>query len=63
MTPDELAALPAGTIVLLDAEAGEIVKAGKVTEIMWPESGCTNMIDTKSEAWYSFIADLKQEGL
>ena len=59
MTGQELAALPVGTIIKLDGEEGEIVKAGAICHIMWPESKCTNIVDTKT--WGKFIDWLEAE--
>jgi hypothetical protein len=66
MTPQELASLPVGSIVRLNydeygIEEGEIVQAGQTVQIMWPESKCTNIIDTNSKEWYDFIRWLEAE--
>jgi len=61
MTPAELAALPIGSIIRQDEEEGEIVQAGAVCHIMWPESKCTNIIDTNARGWENFIRDLEAE--
>ena len=61
MTGEELAILPAGSIVKLDGEEGEIVSAGQTVHIMWPESKVTNIVDTNSKKWQSFIDWLEAE--
>ena len=61
MTGQELASLPVGSIIYLDNEPGEVIQSGNVVQIMWPESGVTNVIDTTGAAWQSFIALLKEE--
>jgi hypothetical protein len=62
MTPQELAALPVGSIVRLEGEEGEVVRMGQTVNILWPESKCTNVIDTNSPKWYDFINFLEAEG-
>lgn len=57
----ELAALPVGSVVRLDDEEGEIIQAGQTVQIMWPKSNCTNIIDTNSEGWQSFVKWLEAE--
>lgn len=61
MTAQELANLPKGAIVNLDGEEGEIIQAGQTVHIMWPTSNCTNVIDTNSKGWYTFISWLEAE--
>jgi hypothetical protein len=61
MTGRELASLPVGSIIYLDNESGEVIQSGNVVQIMWPESGVTNVIDTTGAAWQLFIALLKEE--
>jgi hypothetical protein len=67
VTPQELAALPVGSVVAIRYddgtldELGEIVRAGQTVWILWPESKCTNCIDTKSKGWYDFIGWLEAE--
>lgn len=61
MTGQELASLSVGSIIYLDNEPGEVILCGNVVQIMWPESGVTNVIDTTGEAWQSFIALLIEE--
>jgi len=67
MTPQELAALPVGSVVAIRYddgtldELGEIVQAGQTVYIRWPESNCTNIIDTNSKGWYDFIGFLEVE--
>lgn len=61
MTGVELAALPKGSIVALDGEEGEIVQAGQTVHILWPKSRCTNVIDTNSKKWHTFIEWLEAE--
>jgi hypothetical protein len=61
VTSSELAALPKGFIVSLDGELGEIVSAGSVVGILWPQSGCTNLVDTKSRKWDTFVLWLEAE--
>ncbi len=61
MTAQELAALPKGSIVTLDGEEGEIVQAGQMVQILWPESKCTNVLDTNSKKWHTFIEWLEAE--
>lgn len=63
MTREELAALPVGTIVKLegDSDLGEIIWAGTEVRIMWPESNCTSVIDTRSKKWQTFIRWLEVE--
>ena len=65
MTPQELAALPKGSVVAIRYddgtldELGEIVQAGQTVHILWPESKCTNIIDTNAKGWYDFIGFLE----
>jgi hypothetical protein len=67
MTPQELAALPVGSIVRMKYddgtpdEEGEIVQAGQTVHILWPQSHCTNVLDTNSKGWYDFIGWLEAE--
>jgi len=61
MAPELLQALPVGTIVLLDNELGEVIQSGSTVHIIWPESGVTSLIDTKSKAWKEFIGYLETE--
>ena len=61
MTCVELAALPKGSIVRLDGEEGEIIQAGQTVHILWPDSKCTNIIDTKSSSWETFTCWLEAE--
>lgn len=61
MTCEELAALPVGSIVKLDGEEGEIVRQGSEVWIMWPETGCTQVIDTNSKGWEKFTVWLEAE--
>jgi hypothetical protein len=67
VTPQELAALPVGSIVVMKYddgtpdEEGEIVKAGQTVSILWPQSKCTNVLDTNSKGWYDFIGWLEAE--
>jgi hypothetical protein len=66
VTPQELAALPVGSIVRLEYEdcgfeEGEIVQAGQTVQILWPQSKCTNVLDTNSKGWYDFIGWLEAE--
>ncbi len=61
MTCAELGALPKGSIVTLDGEEGEIIQAGQTVHILWPDSKCTNVIDTNSKGWKSFIEWLEAE--
>ncbi len=55
MTLEALAALPIGSIVRLDDEEGEILRAGAEVWIIWPESNCSNVIDTRDKTWDSFV--------
>lgn len=59
MTSEALAALPLGSIVLLDGEEGEITHAGQLVYICWPTSGVTQIIYTDSEVWEEFISWLE----
>jgi hypothetical protein len=59
VTSSELAALPLGSIVLLDGEEGEIVRAGQIVNICWPASNVTQIIYTDSKAWKEFISWLE----
>ena len=59
MTSTELAALPVGSIVLLDGEMGEVIQAGVICHVMWKE--VTNIIRTESKAWQEFISWLEAE--
>ena len=61
VTLPELASLPKGSIVSIDGEIGEIVNAGSVVGILWPQSGCTNLVDTRSEKWDTFVSWLEEE--
>jgi hypothetical protein len=61
MTPEELSALPVGSVVKLDGELGEVIQPGPVVQIIWPDSSCSNLVDTKSEKWKSFISWLQAE--
>ena len=61
MTGEELSILPVGSIVKLDDEEGEIVLAGQTVHIMWPESKVTNIVDTNSKKWQTFIDWLEAE--
>lgn len=61
MTGEELAQLPVGSIVRIDDEEGEILVSGKECHIGWPDSSCTNIINTESLAWQDFIAYLEAE--
>jgi hypothetical protein len=61
MTLEALAALSVGFIVRLGDEEGEIIRAGAEVWIIWPDSRCTNVIDTKSEKWDSFVKYLEAE--
>lgn len=66
MSPQELASLPIGSLVLMKyddgaTEVGEIVQAGQTAHIMWPESNCTNIIDTNSKGWHDFVGWLEAE--
>lgn len=61
MTCAELAALPVGSIVLLDGEQGEVLRSGTEVWIMWPETGCTQVIDTNSIGWEKYTAWLEAE--
>lgn len=61
MTLEQLSRLPVGTVVKIDDEEGEIVRAGQEVLISWPESGCTNVIDTKSKVWDTFVCYLEVE--
>lgn len=58
MTCAELAALPAGsTVVLDDDELGTIVKAGREVWIEWND--CTSIIYTQFESWEEFTCFLE----
>ena len=59
MTGAKLAALPVGSIVLLDGEMGEVVQAGAVTHLMFKD--CTSIIRTESKVWEEFIEQLEEE--
>lgn len=61
MTGAELACLPIGSIVRLDDEEGEIIQAGRTTQIMWPESNLTSVIDTGSRVWQQLIGLMEAE--
>jgi hypothetical protein len=61
VTSPELAALPKGSVVSIDGELGEIVIAGPIVSILWPQSSCTNLIDTKSKKWDIFVCWLEVE--
>jgi hypothetical protein len=61
MTLEALAALPVGSIVLMDdGEEGEIIRAGREVYIMWPQSNCTNIIDTKDKGWDSLVKYMEE---
>jgi hypothetical protein len=59
MAPETLAALPQGSIVFLDGEEGEVIRAGQLVYICWPTSGVTQIIYTDSEVWREFISWLE----
>jgi hypothetical protein len=59
MTPELLASLPMGSKVKLDVEVGTVVSVGPYVSIQWPESDCTNIVDTKSDKWKTFISWLE----
>ena len=66
MTGKELVALPIGSIVKMahddgTIEEGEIIKAGTICHIMWPESKVTNVIDTNAKGWQTYIGWLEAE--
>ena len=61
MTGEELAALPIGSIVKMDEDEGEIIKAGRMVHIMWPDVNRTVFVDTESKAWQTFISWLEAE--
>lgn len=61
MTGSELAALPVGTILRLDAEEGEIIQTGRTVQILWPSSNLTSVVDTGSKVWDNFIKYLEAE--
>ena len=66
MTLEELAALPVGSLVTLkhddgNIETGELLRAGTEVWIMWPESECTQVIDTNSKGWEKFTVWLEAE--
>jgi hypothetical protein len=70
MTPQELAALPKGARVKFDRcpdpgfDYGTVVVAGVVCQVQWnpppydKEGGIITIIDTKSEGWTRFVADI-----
>jgi hypothetical protein len=75
MTPQELAELPVGTRVrfFIDwneenseipartyaiYDYGTVGLAGVITHVTW-DDGPTSLIDTKSQVWESFIADIE----
>jgi len=59
MTHEELKALPAGSIVRMDDELGEIIQAGNICHIMWASR--TNIVHTDSKAWQKYITFLELE--
>lgn len=63
MTCQELANLPVGAIVRIELEdgieQGEIIQAGQTVQIMWPDTGCTQIIDTNSIGWEKFTVWLE----
>lgn len=66
MTCAELAKLPVGSIVRMNLdeygiEEGEIIRSGTEVWIMWPETGCTQVIDTNSIGWEKYTAWLETE--
>lgn len=61
MTPKQLAALPLDTLVTLGGDTGKIVKAGQTVYIEWSDPECTNIIDTNSKAWESYISQIEEK--
>lgn len=60
MTPEELEALPLGTIIVYYGDLGEIVRAGAECHVLWPGYATTIMY-TRDEVWRKFIADIELE--
>jgi hypothetical protein len=68
MTLQELAALPVGTKVRLFVEAceskgaqyeyGVVNSSGVTMSITWDDD-VRNLIDTKSQSWFHFVADME----
>jgi hypothetical protein len=61
MSPEQLASLPIGTIVRLDDEEGEIIKAGNEVRIIWPGTGVQQIIYPDAPSWKTFIEWLEVE--
>lgn len=61
MTLEALSRLPVGSIVRVDDEEGEIIRSGAEVWILWPRSGCTNVLDTRSQVWDTFVCYLEVE--
>ena len=61
MTGAKLANLPVGSIVRIDDEEGEIIQAGRVVHIIWPESNLTRIVHMESKAEAKFIEWLEAE--
>jgi len=62
MLPEELAALPVGTIVRKDGDEGEVVLSGSVTNILWVLENKwtpTILVDTKSKVWEKYISEIE----
>jgi hypothetical protein len=60
MLPEKLAALPVGTILVMDGCEGEILREGAVTHIMWIDDGYwTVFVDTKSKVWEKYISEIE----